>query len=135
MLRSQLSVVQQYVAIAIAIVGSRSGCSCYCCGVPVALGGKGRKDVTVTKMLIEDVSTFIKGCCLLICDPISRLLCCSCVTISVAVAIVIVGSRSGCSCCGIEVSLGGKDVMVTIILIENVLTSLLMIKDCWGEMR
>jgi len=37
LLGSQLS-VGQYNAIAIAIVGSRSGCSC--CGVPVALGGK-----------------------------------------------------------------------------------------------
>ena len=39
--------------IAIAIIGLRFGCSCYCCcGVPVALGGK---DVMGTKILIEDV--------------------------------------------------------------------------------
>ena len=43
------------IAIAIAIVGSRSGCSC-CWGVPVALGGK---DVMATKMLIADVLTLL----------------------------------------------------------------------------
>ena len=49
-----------YITIDIAVVGLRSGCS-YCCGVPVALGGK---DVLVTKILIEDVSTLllIKDC-------------------------------------------------------------------------
>ena len=56
------------------------------------------------------------------------LLCCLGVTISIAIAIV--GSRSGCSCCcGVLVALGGKDVMVTKILIENVSTLLLLIKD------
>ena len=66
--------------IAIAIVRSRSGCSC-CCGV--------------------------------------------------LIAIVIVGSRSDCSCCcGDPVALGGKDVMVKKMLIADVSTLLLMIKDC-----
>ena len=46
LLGSQLSVVQ-YVAIVIAIVGSRSSCSC--CGALVM----------VTKILIEDVSTLL----------------------------------------------------------------------------
>ena len=59
---------------AIAIVGSRSGCtSCCCCGVLVAIGivglplallnyvsvALGGKVVMVTKMLIEDVSTLL----------------------------------------------------------------------------
>ena len=72
------------VTIAIAIVGSRSGSSCCCCGVPISI-------------------------------------------------LSIVGSRSGSSCCGLPVALGGKDVMVTNMLIQNVLMSLLMIKDCWGK--
>ena len=49
------------IAIVIAIVGSRSGCSC-CCGVPAALGGK---DV-LTMLLIEDVPMLLmmlKDCC------------------------------------------------------------------------
>ena len=50
---SQLSVLAQYAAIA--IVGSRSNCSC-CCGVPVALGGK---DVMVAMMLIKDMLTLL----------------------------------------------------------------------------
>ena len=54
MLGSQLS-ISLYFAIAAAIVGSHSGCSC-CCGVPVAVGGRppwckdvdiGRADVVV----------------------------------------------------------------------------------------
>ena len=48
----------------IAIVGLRFGCSCCCCGVPVALGGK--KDVMVTKILIKDLLRLLvmpKDCC------------------------------------------------------------------------
>ena len=43
--------------------------------------------------------------------------------------ITIVGSRSGCGCCccGVLVALGGTDVMVTKMLIENVSTLLLML--------
>ena len=44
-------------SIAIAIVGSRSGYRCCCCGVPVA----GWKDIMVTKMLIEKVPTLLMG--------------------------------------------------------------------------
>ena len=68
-----------------------------------------------------------------VCFP---LLCCLRVTISIAIAIV--GLRSGCSCCcccGVPVALGGKDVMVTNMLIENVLMLLMLlmlIKDCLG---
>ena len=56
------------------------------------------------------------------------LCCCLHVTISIA---IIVGSSYGCSCCcccGVPGALGGKDVMVTKKLIENV--SMLLIKDC-----
>ena len=56
----------------------------------------------VTKMLIEDALT------LLIRVP---LLCCLRITISIAVTIV--GSSSGCRCC-----LGGKDVIVTEIVVD-----------------
>ena len=54
---------------------------------------------------------------------------CYCVTIAIA----IVGSHSDCCYCGVPVALGGEGVIVTNMLIENVLMSLLMIKDCWGE--
>ena len=58
------------------------------------------------------------------------LYCGMCVTI----AIVIVGLHSDCICCwGVLVALGGKDIMVTKMLIENMLMPLLTIKDCWGE--
>ena len=47
------------------------------------------------------------------------------------IAIAIVGSRSDCSSCsGDLVALGGKDVMATKMLIENLSTLLLMIQDC-----
>ena len=35
-----------------------------------------------------------------------------------------------CSCCCVPVALGGKDAMVVMILIEDVLTLLMMLKDC-----
>ena len=79
-----------------------------------------------------------KECCLLIRDSISRLpvrvliilCCCLCVMIAIA----IVGSHSGCSCCcccGVPVALGGKDAMMAMILIQDVSTLLMLIKDCW----
>ena len=61
------------------------------------------------------------------------LLCCLCVMIPIGIAMV--GSRSGCSCCcccGVLVALGGKDVMVTMMLIEDILTLLMLIMDCLG---
>ena len=42
------------------------------------------------------------------------------------IVIAIVGSRSGCSCCGVL-------VMVTKILMEDVLTLLMLIKDCGNK--
>ena len=85
-----------------------------------------------TKMLIEDVLTLMKRCCLLIRDPISRLLCC-CLHVTIVIA-TIAGLRSNCSCCyccGVMVELEGKDVMVTKMLIEaDVSASLTLIKDC-----
>ena len=69
-------------------------------------------------ILIEDVSALL-------------MMLGECVTISIDIAIAIVGSRSGGSCCcGVPVALEGKDVMVTKMLIEDLSTSLLMIKDC-----
>ena len=41
----------------------------------------------------------------------------------------IVVSCSGCNCCGVQVALGGKDVLA-MLSIANVWTLLLMIKDC-----
>ena len=76
----------------------------------------------------DNVSTLMKGCCLLIRDPISRLLCC-CLRVTIAIVIAIVGSRFGCSCCGVPVALEGKDVMVTKMLIEDVLALLMLIMD------
>ena len=74
-----------------------------------------------------DVVDDAKGL-LLVCVP---LLCCLPVKISVAIAIVrSQSSCSCCSCCNVPVALGGKDGMVTKILIENVSTLLLMIQDC-----
>ena len=58
------------------------------------------------------------------------LLCCLRVRISIDIAIV--GSRSSCSCCcccGVLVALGGKDVMVTKMMIETDVSTLL-IKYC-----
>jgi len=50
---------------------------------------------------------------------------------AIAIAIAIVGSHFGCICCGVPVVvLGGNDVMVAIILIEDVSTLLILIKDC-----
>ena len=47
------------------------------------------------------------------------------------IAIAIVGLDSGCSCCcGDLVALGGKGVIVTKMLIENISTLLLMIQNC-----
>ena len=51
------------------------------------------------------------------------------VSTSLYFAIAIVGSLSGVSCCGVQVALGGKNVMVAKILIEDVSTLLLMIKE------
>ena len=48
-------------------------------------------------------------------------------------AIAIVGSRSGCGycCCGVLVALGGTDIIVTKMMIEDVSTLLLMLlNDC-----
>jgi len=48
-----------------------------------------------------------------------------------AIAIAIVDSRFGCICCGVPVVvLGGNDVMVDMILIEDVSTLLMLTKDC-----
>ena len=47
--------------------------------------------------------------------------------------VCVLRSRSSCSCCcccGVSFALGGKDAMVTKMLIENVLMPLLMVKDC-----
>ena len=45
--------------------------------------------------------------------------------------IAIVGSRLGCSCCwGVPVEIGGKDVVFSTLLIADISTLLLMIKDC-----
>ena len=55
----------------------------------------------------------------------------SCCCLHVTITTVIVGSRSGRSwCCGVMVALGGKDIMVTMILVEKVSTLLMLIKDC-----
>ena len=48
----------------------------------------------------------------------------------VAIAIAIVQSHSDCCCCDVPVALGGKDVIVTKMLIENVMMSLLTFKYC-----
>ena len=82
-------------------------------------------------LLIEDVMTLLmmlKDCC-----QQSRvhvpLLCC--LHFVIGIAIPIIGLPSGCSCsccCGVPVALGGKDVMVT-----NMVMLLLMIKYCWGK--
>ena len=54
----------------------------------------------------------------------------SCLRVTISIA-TIVGSRSGCSCCcDVLVALGRKDVMGVMILIEDVLTLLMMLKDC-----
>jgi len=45
-----------------------------------------------------------------------------------AIAIAIVNSCTGCSCCGVPVALGGKDVLA-MLFIADVSTLLLMIKD------
>ena len=51
--------------------------------------------------------------------------------------IAIASLRSGCSCFGVQVSLGGNDVMVVedalaalLIVVEDIFVSLSMIKDC-----
>ena len=55
----------------------------------------------------------------------------SCCCLHVTITTVIVGSRSGRSwCCGVMVALGGKDVTVTKMLIEDVLSLLILIMDC-----
>ena len=70
------------------------------------------------------VVTFICKCCWLLGSQLS-------IAQYVAIAIAIVGLRSGCSCCcGDLVALGGKDIMTTMSLMEDVPTLLLMIKDC-----
>ena len=82
------------IAVAIAIVESRSGCCC--CGVSVALGGKN----VLAMLLIEDVSTLLmmlKDCCR---SAFRR--------VTIAIGIAIVGSRSGCCCCGVPVVLGER---------------------------
>ena len=57
-----------------------------------------------------------------------------CYCLRVMIAIAIVGSRFSCSCscccCGVTVALGGKDVMVTKMLIEDVSMLLILLKDC-----
>ena len=81
-------------------------------------------------LLIDDVSTLLmmlKDCCRFRVHV--PLLCC----LHFTIAIAIIGSRSACSYygyCGVPVALREKNVMVAMILIENVLTLLLMIKDC-----
>ena len=58
------------------------------------------------------------------------------VRVTIAIAITIVGLRwcfSFSCCCGVLVALGGKDVMVINILIENVSTLLMLLKDCWAK--
>ena len=58
------------------------------------------------------------------------LLCCLRVTIAIVTAIA--GSRSSCNCCcccGVPVTLGGKNVLA-ILLIEDVSSLLMMLKDC-----
>ena len=59
------------------------------------------------------------------------LLCC-CLHATIDIAIAIVGLRFACSycCCGVLLALGGKDVMLTKMLIEDVLPLLMLIKDC-----
>ena len=61
---------------------------------------------------------------------VSGLPCC-CLHATIAIAIAIVGLHSGCSCCcAIPVALGGKDIMGTKMLMEDVSTLLMLLKDC-----
>ena len=103
----------------ITIVGLQSGCSQFTVADndkrPVQ-HGHGQKFMVI--LLMAHLAIAIAG----------SLLCCC---LRVTIAIAIVGLRSGCSCCcGDLVALGGKDATVTKMLIEDVLTLLLLIKDC-----
>ena len=50
------------------------------------------------------------------------------VSVSLYFTIAIVGLRSSCSCCGVLVALGWKDVLA-MLLIANVSTLLFLVKD------
>ena len=71
--------------------------------------------------------------------PISRLpvhvplLCCCLHHVTIAIAVVGLCSGCSCCCCGVLVALGGKDVMVTKMLIKNLSRLLMMQKDCCGS--
>ena len=124
------------VTIAIAIVGLRSGCSC-CCEVLIAIViGGSRSGAAVlfrlhleTNMLIEDVSTLMKGCCLLIRDPMP---------VHVLMLLSVYHDyycHCHCHCwiafrCGVPLALGEKDIMVTKMFIKDALTLLMLIMDC-----
>ena len=115
--------------ITIAIVESRSGCSC-CCGdvrlplplsdrVPVALGGKN----VLTMLLIADVLTLllmIKDCC-------RSAFCCCAVCISRFLLTLPLSDRVP-----VLVALGGKDVLA-MLLIADVSPLLILIMDCFEE--
>ena len=93
----------------------------WCSGCTWRKGRHGDKDVDRGRIKIVDDA---KG---LLPIHIPLMYCCLCFTIAIA----IVGSRSGCSCCCVvPVALGGKDVMVTKMLIEDVLALLMLLKDC-----
>ena len=133
------------VTIAIAIVGSRSSCSCCCCapgsrsscsccccGVPIAIvivgscSGCTWREACVDNALDRGRINVVDGAKGLL--PVRVLLLC-CLHVTIATP-VIVGLRSGCGCfccSGVPVAFGGKDVMVTKMLIENLL--LLLIED------
>ena len=82
---------------------------CYCCWSPIIM-----------------VMSFICKCCWLLGSQLS--------VVAQYVMIDIVGSCSGCShcCCGALVALGGKNVL-TMLLIADVSTLLLVIKNCWRK--
>ena len=110
-----------YLCVTIAIVGSRFGCSC-CCYYGVLVGtlrssGSWREGHHGGHV-VDDAKGLLPVCVLL--------LCCLRVTIFISIS----GSRSGCSCCGVLIALGRKSIMVTNMLIEDMLTLLMLLKDC-----
>ena len=84
-------------------------------------------------LVVADAGVVFRDCCWCVVACMPRLSLLLSKRVPDEVAIIDLRSRSSfscCCCCGVPVALGGKAVMVTKMLIENVLMSLLMIKDC-----
>ena len=114
-----------YLRVTVAIAGLLSICR-------LPLSSFNLSSFVCTSMLMKG------GCWLLIHDQNSRLpvhvplLLCCCLHIAITIAIVRLHWCSGCSCCccyGVLVLLGGKDVLA-VLLIEDMLTLLMMLKNC-----